>query len=182
MRIREHRNISFESQDCLGLRVPNCFSALLLWSAKRWIVAISTTIATAFIIALPTAVIHNPIFGRDVEVTPWSVPVVLITSIISGLILATYVKNDVGVYEENSIKIGGVGAFFSFLAVGCPVCNKIALVALGYTGALQYFAPVQPYMAALGIGLLMYALRKRLNGELMCSTRLISGDYKNEEK
>lgn len=162
--------------------MPNCFTALILWSAKRWMVAIGTAIATAFIIALPTAVIDNPIFGRDVEVTAWSVPVVMITSIFSGLIIATYVKNDAGVYEENSIKIGGAGAFFSFLAVGCPVCNKIALIALGYTGALQYFAPLQPYMAALGVGLLMYALRKRLNGELMCSARLISGDYKKEEK
>lgn len=162
--------------------MPNCFTALLLWSAKRWIVAITTAIATALIISLPTAVIENPVFGRDVEVTSWSIPVVLITSVISGLILATYVKNDTSVDEEKSIKIGGAGAFFSFLAVGCPVCNKIALIALGYSGALQYFAPLQPYMAAVGVGLLMYALRKRLNGELMCSTGLISANKINEEK
>lgn len=162
--------------------MPNCFTALLLWSAKRWIVAISAAIATALIISLPTAVIENPIFGRDVEVTSWSIPVVLITSVISGLILATYVKNDASVDEEKSIRIGGAGAFFSFLAVGCPVCNKIALIALGYSGALQYFAPLQPYMAALGVGLLMYALRKRLNGELMCSTGFISANKINEEK
>ena len=162
--------------------MPNCFTALLLWSAKRWIVAISTAIATALIISLPTAVIENPVFGRDVEVTSWSIPVVLITSVISGLILATYVKNDTSVDEEQSIKIGGAGAFFSFLAVGCPVCNKIALIALGYSGALQYFAPLQPYMAALGVGLLIYALRKRLNGELMCSTGLISANKINEER
>ena len=145
-------------------------------------VAISAAIATALIISLPTAVIENPIFGRDVEVTSWSIPVVLITSVISGLILATYVKNDTSVDEEKSIKIGGAGAFFSFLAVGCPVCNKIALIALGYSGALQYFAPLQPYMAALGVGLLMYALRKRLNGELMCSTGFISANKMTEEK
>ena len=162
--------------------MPNCFTALLLWSAKRWIVAITTAIATVLIISLPTAVIENPVFGRDVEVTSWSIPVVLITSVISGLILATYVQNDTIVDEEKSIKIGGAGAFFSFLAVGCPVCNKIALIALGYSGALQYFAPLQPYMAALGVGLLMYALRKRLNGELMCSTGFISANKINEEK
>jgi hypothetical protein len=162
--------------------MPNCFTALLLWSAKRWIVAITTAIATALIISLPTAVIENPVFGRDVEVTSWSIPVVLITSVISGLILATYVKNDTSVDEEKSIKIGGAGAFFSFLAVGCPVCNKIALIALGYSGALQYFAPLQPYMAALGVGLLMYALRKRLNGELMCSTGFISANKINKER
>lgn len=168
--------------DWFGQKVPNCFTALLLWSAKRWIVAIGTAITTALIISLPTAVIDNPVFGRDVEVTPWSVPVVLITSIISGLILATYVKNDASVDEEKSIKIGGAGAFLSFLAVGCPVCNKIALIALGYSGALQYFAPLQPYMAALGVALLMYALRKRLNGELMCSSGLIQSSKETGER
>ncbi len=175
-------NIKSGFQDWSGGEMPNCFKALLLWSAKRWVVAIGTAIVTAFIISLPTAVIDNPVFGRDVDVTPWSVPVVLITSIISGLILATYVKNDASVDEEKSIKIGGAGAFLSFLAVGCPVCNKIALIALGYSGALQYFAPLQPFMAALGVALLMYALRKRLNGELMCSSGLISASKGKEER
>ena len=175
-------NIKSGFQDWSGGEMPNCFTALLLWSAKRWVVAIGTAIATALIISLPTAVINNPIFGRDVEVTPWSVPVVVITSIISGLILATYVKNDASVDEEKSIKIGGAGAFLSFLAVGCPVCNKIALIALGYSGALQYFAPLQPYMAALGVALLIYALRKRLNGELMCSSGLIQSSKETGER
>jgi hypothetical protein len=53
--------------------------------------------------------------------------------------------------------------------VGCPVCNKVALIALGSTGAMQYFAPVQPYLALLGVLFLIYALQKRLVGESMCS-------------
>ena len=162
--------------------MPNCFSALLLWSSKRWIVAVVTAVATGVLISLPTAIIENPVFGRDVAVTSWSIPVVILTAIISGLIVATYIRNDQSVEEERSIKIGGAGAFLSFLAVGCPVCNKIAVVALGYSGALQYFAPVQPYLALFGVGLLMYALRKRLTGELMCSTGLLTSATKNKEK
>ena len=162
--------------------MTNCFSALLLWSPKRWIVAVVTAVVTGVLISLPTAIIENPVFGRDVAVTSWSIPVVILTAIISGLIVATYIRNDQSVEEERFIKIGGAGAFLSFLAVGCPVCNKIALVALGYSGALQYFAPVQPYLALFGVGLLMYALRKRLNGELMCSTGLLTSGTKNKEK
>jgi hypothetical protein len=94
------------------------------------------------------------------------------------LIVATYVKNNPGVEEEKSAKVGGAGAFLSFLAVGCPVCNKIALVALGYSGALQYFAPLQPFLAVAGLGLLTYALINRLIGELMCSAVFIQD---NEE-
>jgi hypothetical protein len=67
------------------------------------------------------------------------------------------------------MKIGSAGALLSFFAVGCPVCNKLALVALGYSGAIQYFAPIQPYLALAGIALLMYSLRMRLNNEYSCS-------------
>jgi hypothetical protein len=158
--------------------MPNCFTALLLWSPRRWFIAVATTVLTGVVISLPTAVIDNPIFGRDVAVTSWSVPVVILTSILSGLIVATYVKNNPGIEEETSAKVGGAGAFLSFLAVGCPVCNKIALLALGYSGALQYFAPLQPYLAVAGLGLLTYALIKRLRGELMCSAVFIQD---NEE-
>jgi hypothetical protein len=56
--------------------------------------------------------------------------------------------------------------------VGCPVCNKIALIALGTTGAMQYFAPVQPYLALFGILFLLYALQKRLVGESMCAVNI----------
>ena len=124
---------------------------------------------TYIIIAIPTAIIKNPIFGREVGVTSWSIPVLIFTSILSGLLFATYVRNENYLPEERSAKIGSVGAFFSFLAVGCPVCNKVALIALGTSGAMQYFAPVQPYLALFGIVFLLYALQKRLVGESMCS-------------
>jgi hypothetical protein len=158
--------------------MPNCFTALLLWSKKRWAVAIGSSILTGLFISLPTAIIKTPIFGREIEVTPWSVPVVIATSILSGMLFATYINNDNSMKEERSLKVGGAGALFSFLAVGCPVCNKLVLVALGYSGAIQYFAPVQPYLAAAGILLLAYALRKRLIGESLCQVRF---DEKNQE-
>jgi hypothetical protein len=47
----------------------------------------------------------------------------------------------------------------SVLAIGCPVCNKLVVLALGVGGALTYFAPVQPILGFLSVGLLAYALR-----------------------
>jgi hypothetical protein len=152
--------------------------SLLLWSKKRWLVASATAMATGLFISLPTAILKTPIFGREIEVTPWSVPVVIVTSILSGMLFATYIKMEQSIDEDRSLKVGGAGALFSFLAVGCPVCNKLVLVALGYSGAIQYFAPVQPYLAAAGILLLAYALRKRLIGESLCQVRF---DQKNQE-
>jgi hypothetical protein len=84
------------------------------------------------------------------------------------MLFATYIKNDSNLPEESSLKIGTAGTLLSFLAVGCPVCNKIALIALGYTGAIKYFAPIQPFLALFGIAILIYALSQRLKGEINC--------------
>ena len=149
--------------------MPNCFTSLLTWSAKRWIVAVSVAVLTYFVIALPTAVVDNPVFGREIGVTSWSVTVIVISSILTGLLTATYVKSDFSDENPRQLKIGGTGALLSYFAVGCPVCNKLALIALGYSGAIQYFAPIQPYLAVAGIALLAYSLRMRLNNEYSCS-------------
>ena len=149
--------------------MPNCFTSLLTWSTKRWIVAISVGLLTFFVIAIPTAVVQNPVFGREIGVTSWSVTVIVVSSILTGLLTATYVKNEFSDENPRQLKIGGAGALLSYFAVGCPVCNKLALVALGYSGAIQYFAPIQPYLALGGIALLMYSLRMRLNNEYSCS-------------
>ena len=148
--------------------MPNCFSALFSWSVRRWVVAAVAAIITFLVVGLPTAVIENPVFGRSVEVTTWSMPVLAITSVLSGLLVATYFRNDAITSEEKSLKIGGIGAVLSYLAVGCPVCNKLVLIALGSTGAIKYFAPVQPFLAWLGVILLVFAVQQRLAKESSC--------------
>jgi len=162
--------------------VPNCFTSLLTWSAKRWVVAVTVGLLTYFVIALPTAVIKNPIFGREIAVTDWSNTVIVITSVLTGLLTATYVKNEFSDDNPKQLKVGSAGALLSFFAVGCPVCNKIALIALGYSGAIQYFAPIQPYLALAGIALLMFSLRMRLNNEYSCSLPFQTTNIVNGEK
>jgi ABC-type sugar transport system permease subunit len=153
------------------MKINNYLTILRAWSIRRWITAAISAIATGLVISIPTAVLENSFFGRDIAVTAWSIPVIVITSILSGLLFASYVKNDSANVEDTSLKIGTAGAFFSFLAVGCPVCNKIALIALGYSGAMNYFAPVQPFLALAGIAILAYALIMRLNGEVRCQVK-----------
>ncbi|OIQ82607.1 hypothetical protein GALL_356060 [mine drainage metagenome] len=164
--------------------MPTCLTNLLTWPRKRWLVAVGTALATFALIGLPTDVIPNPVFGRAVAVTSWSMNVLILSSILSGMLVATYIKTENTVVEETSLKIGGVGGFLAFFAVGCPVCNKIALIALGYTGAIQYFAPIQPYLAAASILLLGYALRKRLVGESQCAVNYQAerSDVNNDSK
>lgn len=163
--------------------MPNCFTSILAWPAKRWLTAIFGALGTYLALGLPTAVIPNPVFGRSVEVTPWSVPVLAITSIFAGLLLATYVRTENYLTEEKSLKVGGVGSLLSFFAIGCPVCNKLVLIALGTSGAMNYFAPIQPYLAVFGIAFLMYAFRKRVLNESACSVDFSKAEVsKGEER
>lgn len=69
---------------------------------------------------------------------------------------------------DRESRMGMVGVVLGWFAVGCPVCNKIALIALGYTGALRWFAPVQPLLAVAAIALSGVALLWRLRGQVWC--------------
>lgn len=162
-----------------------CFlAALLTWSIRRWAVAVAVAGGTYFLFGLSTAVLANPVFGREVPATTWAPGVLLATAILSGLLSATYVRNGgpapirlVGAEApadpapgSRSARAGALGSFLAYLAIGCPVCNKLALILLGTTGALNVYAPIQPYLGALGVALLAVALVVRLRGEVSCAT------------
>ncbi|HOB79243.1 MAG TPA: hypothetical protein PLO87_04780 [Ornithinibacter sp.] len=144
--------------------------ALRLWTRRRWVAAATASVVTALVIALPTAMIPSPVFGREIATTWWAWPVLAVTSVLSGLLFATYVREPGGqeTGEASINREGAAGGLLAFFAVGCPVCNKLALIALGYTGALQWFAPVQPFLGVAAVGLLAWALRARLQGQLAC--------------
>ena len=150
--------------------MPTCpLTAFASWTARRWLVAAGTALATFLLLGLSTAVIPNPVFGRSVAPTDWAMEVLIATSVLTGLLTATYVATG---REEGLDKKGTVGALLSYFAIGRPVCNKLVLIALGTTGALQFFAPIQPYLAVAGLGVLTWALMVRLRGEMTCSISL----------
>jgi hypothetical protein len=65
--------------------------------------------------------------------------------------------------------MGTLGGALSFFAIGCPVCNKLVLIALGTTGAINYFGPIQPYLAFAGLVLLTWAFLRRLKNATSCT-------------
>ncbi|HSL57510.1 MAG TPA: hypothetical protein VK866_06680 [Acidimicrobiales bacterium] len=147
---------------------PSGLASLRTWSARRWVTAGVAAVAVALAIGIPTDVIPNPVFGRPVDVTWWSVPVLIVTAALGGLLAATYVRDGEMVEVDRPGRVGGVGGLLSFFAVGCPVCNKLVVVALGTTGARQWFEPVQPLLAVASVVLLAWALRSRLRASASC--------------
>ena len=140
-----------------------------LWPTRRWWIALATTVATVAFIAIPTDLIENPIFSREIPPTPWAWPVLIVSAVLAGLVTATYVAYPDGAAPRRADgRLGLAGGMVTFFAVGCPVCNKLVLLALGTTGALQYFEPVQPYLAAASILLLGWALYARVTRENSC--------------
>ncbi len=141
-----------------------------LWTARQWTTAGVAMVVVALLIGIPTDVIPNPVFGRPVAITWWSYPTLAVTAVLGGLLAATYVRTGPAPDEpDQPTRIGGIGGVLSFFAVGCPVCNKLVVVALGTSGALEWFAPAQPVLAAASILLLTWALRTRLRGAKSCA-------------
>jgi len=158
----------------------SCFlSTFLTWSVRRWLAALGFGAATFLLLGLVSAVIPNPVFGRSIAPTDWAAEVLLITSALSGLLAATYVRNTGPapiapatrdpLPDDRTARRGALGAALAYFAIGCPVCNKLVLLALGSTGAVQFFAPVQPYLAVAGVIVLAWALLVRLRGEMTCA-------------
>lgn len=144
-------------------------TSLRVWPARRWWVALATAVATVLVIGLPTDLIPNPLFGREIPPTAWSSWALAITAVLSGLVTATYVATPEESRRPREGRLGMAGAFVTFFAVGCPVCNKLVLLALGYTGAIQFFEPIQPYLAVGAIVLLAWAFVARVRRENACA-------------
>jgi len=125
------------------------------------VLSISAAVVYLLGVGIVTAVIPTPLFVRMTPVTIsnlvfWIMPALLVGPLIASSVVPIAPRTcDVA----NRAVAGGV---LSFLAVGCPLCNKLVVLALGMSGALTYFEPIQPLLGLVSVGLLGYALWLRL--------------------
>lgn len=147
------------------MKISLSIASLRTWRAARWLVAAAAAFVVLLLLAIPTALIETPWFSREIAPTWWAWPVAIATAVVTGLLLASYVAAAPAGSEARPAGIGGVLAFF---AIGCPVCNKIVLLALGTGGAMTWFAPAQPILAIVALLLVGWALLRRLRGEVVC--------------
>ncbi|GAA4671172.1 hypothetical protein GCM10023197_28150 [Gordonia humi] len=142
-------------------------------------VGVVVTGVVGVFIGVVTVLIPNNLFGRDIAPVMWNYPVLVITAVLTGLLAATYVDSAPasGPGDDRAApgRFGLVGAVASWFAVGCPVCNKFALMAFGYAGAQSWFAPLQPVLALVGITLLWVALAIRLHNRDRCPRPAVGG-------
>ena len=143
------------------------------WPARRIVTAVVTGAAFALAVGVPTGLVPTPVYARMTPVLWWNYPVWAVSAVLGGLVVATYVRRP----QDRAPRSGastasGVGVLAAF-AVGCPVCNKLVVAALGASGAMTFWAPLQPALGVLSVLLLAWALRRRLRNEYACS---VGGD------
>lgn len=133
-------------------------SALRMFSLRGWLVGAIGAAATLVLIGVPTAIIDTPFFIRMIPVRPQDYAIWIATGLLVGLIAGTFAVPST---SENEGKVIS-GGFLSYLAVGCPICNKLVVLLLGASGALSYFGPLQLYIGVASLLLLTWTLRLRV--------------------
>lgn len=144
-------------------------SSLRWWPARRWLFASTISLLSGVLVAVPTDMVDTPLFTRDIPPTWWAWPSLILSSALIGILAATYVSTGVAAGADRQAKQGTVAGALTFFAVGCPVCNKIVLLALGYAGAMTWFRPFQPLLQLAAVALLLWALRTRLTTADHCT-------------
>lgn len=138
-----------------GLLAPLLDRRLIGWSVALTVVAL-----VAF--GVVSAIIPNPVFGRSIAPEPFAIAVWIASAPLMGIVLATYVVRPptpslietVELQPDPGGTLGWVGGLAAFLAIGCPVCNKVALLLLGTSGAISVWGPIQPIVGAVSLALL----------------------------
>lgn len=138
------------------------------WPWRR--VGATLLAATIFALAvgIPTGIVATPFYTRMTPVLWWNYPVWAVTSVLGGLVAATYIRRPGETAAGNGAAAASGGGLLTALAVGCPVCNKLVVATLGVSGAMTIWAPLQPVLAILSVGGLLWVLRRRLRNEHAC--------------
>jgi hypothetical protein len=122
------------------------------WGARRYLVALAAGIGWLVLSGVPTDLVDTPLFVRMTPAEWWNYLLWMASAVLVGLLAATYIAGpDRDVVGASHSKVLG-GGMLSVFAVGCPVCNKLVVLALGAGGALTYFGPVQPVLGLLSVG------------------------------
>lgn len=132
-------------------------------SARLWTRGLPAGVLSALAIGVPTDVIDNPLFARMTPVLWWEYLSLAATAMLTALWFALP-----EVPGSACSRVWGAN-LLGALAVGCPICNKIVVAALGVSGALAIWAPLQPLLGLASGGLVLLAvLAKARLSRLAC--------------
>lgn len=147
-------------------------SALRLWPLRAWTIALVSFVATLVVSGIPTGIVPSTLYHRMTPVLWWNYPIWIVSALLLGLLAGSYFSG-MPLPPKDPGRHGVWGEFISFIAIGCPICNKIVVALLGVSGALSYFAPLQPILGIMGVALLVWTVWLRLRNQTTCTSSLL---------
>ncbi|MBA2763207.1 MAG: hypothetical protein H0U42_00775 [Thermoleophilaceae bacterium] len=134
--------------------------------SRRYLLAFAgATVLAALATGIPTDVLPNPWFTRMTPVRTLDVVLWPLLSLAIGALVATYAIPACP-RSASGLRAGTGSGLLGVFAIGCPVCNKLVVLALGFSGALTYFAPIQPVIGIASLLLTLLVLRTRVRAAL----------------
>ena len=141
----------------------------LPWPPRRIGTAVVAGTVYALAVGIPTGVVPSSLYTRMTPVQWWNYPVWAISAVLGGLVVATYVRRPGDPSPRSGAGQASGGGLLAAFAVGCPVCNKLVVAAIGVSGAMTIWAPIQPLLGIVSILGLAWALRRRVRSGYACS-------------
>lgn len=139
-------------QDLFVLR-----TTLRAFTPGAWLAAVTAGLLVLLAIGGTTAIFENDFFGRMTPVRAQDYVFWILSAVLVGLLAGTFVVSRASEHAGKAV----AGGFFADIAVGCPICNKIVVAALGTSGALTFFEPLQLFIGIGSVALLAFALLLR---------------------
>ena len=146
---------------------------------RRPMTFVAAATVSALVMGVPTDVVDTPFFTRMTPVRWWEVPVLALTALLTAIWWATpRPPSDVDAASPGGARMLA-STVLSGLAIGCPVCNKVIVAAIGVSGALGAWAPLQPFVALVSLGIAaigVFVRRRACRGGACATTPLATVD------
>jgi hypothetical protein len=154
----------------LEAREDRAYAAISRPALRAGGIGVLAASATAVIMGVPTDIVPNPWFARQLASTPFDVVVLIALSLLTGALAVTYAIPAGATANAHRAGIGsGVLGWF---AISCPACNKIVVALIGASGATGWFASAQPVLGGAAVALAIAALAARVRAIRRAACRM----------
>jgi hypothetical protein len=107
--------------------------------------------------------------GREVPVEWWNYVTLVLSPLLIGLIVATFVDEGAASADAQGTKTGlGIGGTTGTVAMACPACSPLAIPLFGTAGVLSFLAPDRGLISLLSIILPAITLALRIGSSRAC--------------
>lgn len=142
----------------ITVSVESLWVMLRSYSPTAWLLSVGATGVALLLIGVPTRLIANDWFIRMTPTRTQDYVIWALSAPLIGLLAGSLALGRASQTGEGKLVSSGM---LSYLAVGCPVCNKIIVFLIGTSGALTFYAPLQLYLGIGSVLLLAWALALR---------------------